>query len=184
MDLAAYAEWGVRLVNTAQPDRDRLLDLAGLRDLLADRPHLAVRATRRDLAALRALRPRLRSVFARADAGAEAETVAALNGLLQRHPVGPQLTGHDGSAWHLHLLERGPAAERYAAAAVFGLAAVVAGHGVARLGLCAAPPCRNAYVDATTNAARRYCSTRCATRAHVAAYRARSRAAGSGGKGA
>ena len=44
-----------------------------------------------------------------------------------------------------------------------------------RLGLCEAPPCRNAYLDTSTNRSRRYCSDRCATRANVAAYRARKR---------
>lgn len=38
-----------------------------------------------------------------------------------------------------------------------------------------APPCRNAYLDTSTNRSRRYCSDRCATRANVAAYRARKR---------
>jgi hypothetical protein len=36
-------------------------------------------------------------------------------------------------------------------------------------------PCRNAYLDTSTNRSRRYCSDRCATRANVAAYRARKR---------
>jgi len=47
--------------------------------------------------------------------------------------------------------------------------------GVDRLGLCEASPCRNAYLDTSTNRSRRYCSDRCATRANVAAYRARKR---------
>ncbi|WP_438818627.1 CGNR zinc finger domain-containing protein, partial [Streptomyces venezuelae] len=35
--------------------------------------------------------------------------------------------------------------------------------------------CRNAYLDPPPNRSRRYCSDRCATRANVAAYRARKR---------
>ncbi|WP_141743598.1 CGNR zinc finger domain-containing protein, partial [Streptomyces abyssalis] len=34
-----------------------------------------------------------------------------------------------------------------------------------------------AYLDTSTNRSRRYCSDRCATRANVAAYRARKRLA-------
>ena len=56
-----------------------------------------------------------------------------------------------------------------------GLAFHLTAHGVDRLGLCEAAPCRNAYLDTSTNRSRRYCSDRCATRANVAAYRARKR---------
>lgn len=56
-----------------------------------------------------------------------------------------------------------------------GLAFHLTEHGVDRLGLCEAAPCRNAYLDTSTNRSRRYCSDRCATRANVAAYRARKR---------
>jgi predicted RNA-binding Zn ribbon-like protein len=60
-----------------------------------------------------------------------------------------------------------------------GLAVHLTEHGVARLGICQAAPCRNAYLDTSTNRSRRYCSDRCATRANVAAYRARKREAAS-----
>ncbi len=56
-----------------------------------------------------------------------------------------------------------------------GLAVQLTELGVDRLGICQAPPCRNAYLDTSTNRSRRYCSDRCATRANVAAYRARKR---------
>lgn len=56
-----------------------------------------------------------------------------------------------------------------------GLAFHLTEYGVDRLGLCEAAPCRNAYLDTSTNRSRRYCSDRCATRANVAAYRARKR---------
>ena len=56
-----------------------------------------------------------------------------------------------------------------------GLAFHLTEHGADRLGLCEAAPCRNAYLDTSTNRSRRYCSDRCATRANVAAYRARKR---------
>ena len=37
--------------------------------------------------------------------------------------------------------------------------------------------CTNVYVDTSPNQSRRYCSDRCSSRANVAAYRARRRAA-------
>lgn len=57
-----------------------------------------------------------------------------------------------------------------------GLAIHLTELGADRLGICQAAPCRNAYLDTSTNRSRRYCSDRCATRANVAAYRARKRA--------
>ncbi|NRQ36044.1 CGNR zinc finger domain-containing protein [Nonomuraea sp. NN258] len=97
----------------------------------------------------------------------EEAMVAKLNALLVRHPVRPQLSGHDGQRWHLHL------AETSAAAAVMGLAAVVAELGPDRLGRCQDPRCARAFLDTSSNRSRRYCSARCATRQNVAAYRAR-----------
>jgi len=60
VDLNSYAELAVRLVNTAGgggEDGDRLVNLDGLRALVADREHLNTGMTRTDLDALRALRP-------------------------------------------------------------------------------------------------------------------------------
>jgi predicted RNA-binding Zn ribbon-like protein len=110
------------------------------------------------------LRAALAAVF---DAGAEERVAALLNALLARYPVRPQLTDHDGQGWHLHL------ADHTGAAAVMGLAAVVAEHGADRLGRCLEPRCSRAFLDTSSNRSRRYCSARCASRANVAAYRAR-----------
>ena len=52
MDLNSYAELAVRLVNTAGAggeDGDRLVNLDGLRALVADREHLNTGVTRNDL---------------------------------------------------------------------------------------------------------------------------------------
>ena len=78
--------------------------------------------------------------------------------------------------WHMHLADHpSNATAGYAAIAAMGLAFHLTEYGVDRLGLCEAAPCRNAYLDTSTNRSRRYCSDRCATRANVAAYRARKR---------
>ncbi|WP_406674145.1 CGNR zinc finger domain-containing protein [Nonomuraea sp. N2-4H] len=118
-------------------------------------------------AELRRLRDELAAVFGAA--GDERAVAARLNALLERYPVRPQLTDHDGSGWHLHL------AEDPAATAVMGLAAVVAELGVDRLGRCQDARCGRAFLDTSSNRSRRYCSARCASRANVAAYRARRR---------
>ncbi|MGP3956284.1 CGNR zinc finger domain-containing protein [Nonomuraea sp. 3N208] len=111
------------------------------------------------------LRDELAAVF---DAAGDDRAVAELlNALLVRYPVRPQLSDHDGHGWHLHL------AEDPAATAVMGLAAVVAELGVDRLGRCREPHCGQAFLDTSSNRSRRYCSARCASRANVAAFRAR-----------
>ncbi|MEV4174417.1 CGNR zinc finger domain-containing protein [Nonomuraea sp. NPDC049709] len=116
---------------------------------------------------LRGLRDELTAVF---DAAGDERAVAErLNALLDRYPVRPQLSDHDGRGWHLHL------AEDPAATAVMGLAAVVAELGVDRLGRCREPHCGLAFLDTSSNRSRRYCSARCASRANVAAFRARRR---------
>ncbi|MFI7703248.1 CGNR zinc finger domain-containing protein [Nonomuraea sp. NPDC049480] len=113
------------------------------------------------------LRDELAAVF---DAAGDDRAVAELlNALLVRYPVRPQLTDHDGGHWHLHL------AEDPAATAVMGLAAVVAELGADRLGRCLEPRCGRAFLDTSSNRSRRYCSARCASRANVAAFRARRR---------
>ncbi|MEW9555726.1 CGNR zinc finger domain-containing protein [Nonomuraea sp. NPDC050783] len=115
------------------------------------------------------LRQELAAVFDAA--GDERAVVARLNALLVRYPVRPQLSAHDGRPWHLHL------AEDPAATAVMGLAAVVAELGADRLGRCREPHCGRAFLDTSSNRSRRYCSARCASRANVAAHRARRRQA-------
>lgn len=116
---------------------------------------------------LRRLRAELAAVFDRADEAAQ--VAALLNALLVRYPVRPQLSDHDGQRWHLHL------ADDRGAAAVMGLASVVAELGAERLGRCLERQCSRAFLDLSSNRSRRYCSARCASRANVAAYRARRR---------
>ena len=63
------------------------------------------------------------------------------------------------------------------AGAVWGLAVWLCEYGSARFGVCADDRCGNVYLDTSSNCCRRFCSERCATRSHVAAHRARKRAA-------
>ncbi|MEU8630288.1 CGNR zinc finger domain-containing protein [Streptomyces sp. NPDC048669] len=184
MELAYYSDYAVRLVNTEEPARnkDALTSVDAVRELFGVNWQAARRATDADVTRFRSVRARLRSVFEAADGGDETLAVDLLNSLLLEFPVSPQISGHDirdvdgKPDWHMHLADHpSNATAGYAATAAMGLAFHLTSYGVDRLGLCEAAPCRNAYLDTSTNRSRRYCSDRCATRANVAAYRARKR---------
>ncbi|QNP65251.1 CGNR zinc finger domain-containing protein [Streptomyces genisteinicus] len=184
MELAHYSDFAVRLVNTEEPARgkDSLTSVEAVRELFGASAQMARRATDADVTRFRSVRARLRAVFTAADDGDENGAVDLLNSLLLEFPVSPQISGHDQRdddgrpLWHMHLADHSSnATTGYAAIAAMGLAFHLTEHGVDRLGLCQAAPCRNAYLDTSTNRSRRYCSDRCATRANVAAYRARKR---------
>ncbi|MFF3602166.1 CGNR zinc finger domain-containing protein [Streptomyces sp. NPDC002463] len=184
MELAHYSDFAVRLVNTEEPARnkDTLTSVEVLRDLFGPATQMARRVTEADLPRFRTVRARLRAVFAAADEGNHTGAVDLLNSLLLEFPVSPQISGHDTldeegrPRWHMHLADHSSnATTGYAAISAMGLAFHLTEFGADRLGLCQAPPCRNAYLDTSTNRSRRYCSDRCATRANVAAYRARKR---------
>ncbi|GAA4864136.1 CGNR zinc finger domain-containing protein [Kitasatospora terrestris] len=184
MELASYADFAVRLVNTEEPQRgtDALTTVDAVRGLFGTPSRAAQLADEADLPRLRAVRTRLRGVFEAAAAGEEVRAVDLLNSLMVEYPVSPVVSGHDypdengRPDWHLHLADNAPtAAANYTAVACMGLAIHLTELGVDRLGICQAAPCRNSYLDTSTNRSRRYCSDRCATRANVAAYRARKR---------
>lgn len=182
MELASYGDLAVRLVNTlgtadpSRPDSDGLADLESLRAMLGGHGAWRERARPEDLLRLRELRSRLREVFESAASGDSRRAVASLNTLLAESVIRPQISDHDSQGWHLHVFEGAPSVSTaYAAAAVMGLAVQLTEIGVDRFGICQAAPCRRVFVDTSTNRSRRYCSDRCASRANVAAYRARRR---------
>lgn len=175
MDLASYADLVIELVNTQEPAEDSLRDLDSLRELLTIRPHLSGRVNRDTLEAMRELRAQLRAIFVAAATHHDDEAIERLNSLLIQHPIHPQISNHDTQPWHLHLTESGSVPDRYAAGAAMGLAVKISDQGIDRLGICRAESCNNVFFDTTTNKSRRYCSDRCASRANVAAFRARQR---------
>lgn len=185
MELSYYSDLAVRLVNTERPERgeDTLTSVESVRELCGNTSRqTARRATEADVGRLRAVRTRLRAVFSAASEGDETRAVDLLNSLLMEFPTSPQISGHGDLAedgrprWHMHLAEHPvTAAAGYTATACMGLAFHLTDLGVDRLGICRAAPCSQAYLDTSTNRSRRYCSDRCATRANVAAYRARKR---------
>ena len=105
-----------------------------------------------------------------------------LNALLLEFPVSPQISGHDyrdddgRPDWHMHLADHPPnATAGYAATAAWASPSTSPSWAWTGWASARRAPCRNAYLDTSTNRSRRYCSDRCATRANVAAYRARKR---------
>jgi len=178
VDLNSYAELAVRLVNTAGgggEEGDQLVNLDGLRALVADREHLNTRVTRGDLDALRSLRAEFRAFFVSCANGDGEDAAARLNALLIQHPVHPQLSGHDGQRWHVHYTDSGSVADKYAAGAATGLAVRLSDLGIDRFGVCQAAGCLGVFIDCSTSNTRRYCSDRCMNRANVSAFRARKR---------
>jgi predicted RNA-binding Zn ribbon-like protein len=111
----------------------------------------------------------LRPVFA----AAPADRPDLVNDLLAAAACRPYITTHDGKPPHLHYsaADAGPVG-RVRAYTAGGLAHLVC-EAPDRLGLCSREGCEMAYVDTSRNGRRRFCSTRCATRVHVAEHRAR-----------
>jgi predicted RNA-binding Zn ribbon-like protein len=182
LDFTSYAELAVRLVNTAVrfgAAPDALASPATFRVLVADRPHLHGQLTHHDLDALRQLRTELTAIFAAAAEGRDADAAERLNGLLVQYPIHPVLVRHDGQQWHLHLDDIGSVSDRFAADAVSGLARTVAQFGMERLGVCAIASCHGAFIDASSNRSRRYCSDHAVARVNLAALHASERS-GSG----
>lgn len=154
-----------------------IVDASSVVRFLADRAWLHDQVTARDAAALRRFQAELRQVFEAADAGDERRVVERINALLASHPVTPYIAGEGPGSWHLHVADRtSSVAELLVAESLMGLATLVCDLGGTRLGVCAATPCTDVFVDTSPNRSRRYCSDRCSSRANVAAYRARQRA--------
>lgn len=130
-----------------------------------------------ELAQVRALRPRLRTLWALVEAGAtdhEDEVVALVNALLAENRALPQLIRHEDFPYHLHATpQEAPLAVRMAVEAAMAMVDVVRQGELDRLRICAADDCRDVLVDLSKNRSRRFCDSACANRTHVSAFRAR-----------
>jgi predicted RNA-binding Zn ribbon-like protein len=172
VNFDAYAHRAVDLVNAP------LSDLDDVKNLVDAEYWVLNETTERDVAVLRRAQKKLREVFELGTGQRDIDAVAALNSLLDAHPVQPRISGHDTSDWHMHVTGRGSSVSaEYLAGAVWGLSVWLCEYGSARFGVCADERCGNVYLDTSSNCCRRFCSERCATRSHVAAHRARKRAA-------
>ena len=170
-DTEVALQSAAALVNTDGRDGDGLADVAALDDFVRENGWTGSRRhDRRELDAVRALRPRLRRLW-EAD---EDEVAALVNALLREGQALPQLVRHDGWDYHLHATtDAAPLADRMAVEAAMALVDVVRQQELDRLRVCGADDFADVLVDLSKNRSRRYCSTTCANRTNVAAFRAR-----------
>jgi predicted RNA-binding Zn ribbon-like protein len=174
VDFIRYAERSAGLLNA------EISDVDALQAHLSDRDWLVPQCTDRDCMLLRKFQRELRPVFEASAAGDTQAVVDGMNELMVRHPITPQISSHDPGHLHIHAASKTQTvAELLVGESLLGLANLVCDLGPTRLGLCAAAPCTNVYVDTSPNQSRRYCSDRCSSRANVAAYRARQKAVAS-----
>ena len=160
----------VELVNSGE-DPDTLLAIDQV-DAWYARHRYTGRRDRNDaeLSELRAIRPVLRELLT-ADRDTAAELV---NRLLADARAMPRLVRHDDIDWHIHAVSPDePLVRRVLVETAMAMADVVRGDEMSRLAVCADDTCAGVVLDLTRNRSRRFCSTACANRVAVAAYRAR-----------
>ena len=125
-----------------------------------------------ELADLRAIRPVLRDLLT-ADRDRAADLV---NAMLADARAVPQLVRHGDVDWHLHAVSPDePLVRRVVVETALAMSDVVRSDEMSRLSVCADRNCGGLVLDLTRNRSRRFCSTTCANRSAVAAYRARTR---------
>lgn len=168
-DLAA-------LVNTLGDEGDTLTTLDDLDAFLAVHQISGTYLrTTDELALVRTLREKLRSVWTRPERDV---TAGIVNELLRDTNARPYLSKHDEWDWHLHVTEPdAPLAMRIGAEAAMAFLELVRHDDLGRLRHCAADDCNDVLIDLSKNHSKRYCDTgNCGNRVNVAAYRARKRA--------
>jgi predicted RNA-binding Zn ribbon-like protein len=182
VDFSHYSsepvELAAELVNTLTAGKhDTIAELSGLRGFLDRHHHLwmedSLPPAEGDVGKVRDLRRRLRAVFEAGDADTASDL---LNKVLADNGAVPRISTHGGSP-HLHFETSGTSFSRWlAVVTAMGLATVVVDQGVERFGVCAAEDCAHVFIDTSRNRSRRHCSTKCASRENVAAFRKRRRA--------
>lgn len=159
------------LVNTGRGSTDLLPDVAALDEFITAGGWTGERT--RDQAELDAVR-KLRGRLERLWDMTEDEAAGLVNALLREANALPQVVKHDGWDYHLHATPPdAPLADRMAVEIAMAFADVIRTGQLHRLRVCAASNCRNVLVDLSRNQSRRFCSTACANRMNVAAYRHR-----------
>ncbi len=163
------------LVNTAptagRDGVDALPDRAALDAFTREWEWTGARAGGDDeLGRVRGLRGRLRPLWELGGDG----VAALVNTLLREGGALPQLVAHGGWGYHLHATPPdAPLADRMAVEAAMAFVDVVRQDELDRVHVCGAEDCGDVLVDLSKNRSRRYCSTACANRVNVAAFRAR-----------
>jgi predicted RNA-binding Zn ribbon-like protein len=171
-DTEASLRAAVSLVNSAE-DPDTLTEIAELDAWYGEHGYTGRRdGDTAELGAMRALRPALRELLL-----AERDHAAELtNALLADAQAVPQLRRHDGLDWHIHAVPAdAPLPRRVAVETAMAMVDLIRSDELSRLSVCADDRCEGLVLDLSRNRSRRYCSTVCANRNAVAAYRARER---------
>ncbi|MEV0201023.1 CGNR zinc finger domain-containing protein [Nonomuraea sp. NPDC050691] len=173
-----FAETGLVALDLANTwdayldEPERLPDAAALRRFCAELSVTRGDAGPGDLAEVRAVRDRLRAVLT-ADPADRSDALARWTSEL---PLRPAVEEADGvPRLRLVPVPGASLAGRLAVRAVQELLDLAAEGDWERVRMCAAAPCRDAFVDRSRPGRRQFCSTRCANRAHAAASRARHR---------
>jgi predicted RNA-binding Zn ribbon-like protein len=171
-DTETALKAAIALVNSAA-EPDTLTEVAHLDAWYAEQGYTGRRdGDAAELRSLRALRPVLRELLT-AERDEAAELVNAL--LADAHAL-PQLRRHDGLDWHIHAVPAdAPLERRVAVETAMAMIDVIRADELSRLSVCADARCDGLVLDLSRNRSRRFCSTTCANRNAVAAYRARGR---------
>ncbi|WP_410598984.1 CGNR zinc finger domain-containing protein [Amycolatopsis sp. lyj-90] len=160
----AAAQIAVDLVNLGDA-----ADPAALTAVFKDRMNTVPAVRESESTEIIAWTARLRNVF---EAAPDAR-VDLVNALLHDSASKPYISTHDGKAPHLHYVDaHAGTVPRVRAYTAGGLAHLVC-DAPDRFGVCSREGCETVYVDVSRNGRRRFCSTRCATRVHVADHRTR-----------
>jgi len=159
------------LVNTGRGGKEQLPDPAALDDFVMTQGWSGERTgDQAELDAVRRLRPRLKRLWEMN----KDDAVTLVNALLREGHALPQLVKHDGWDYHLHATPAdAPLADRIAVEAAMAFTDVIRSGQLDRLRRCGAADCDDVHVDLSKNQSRRFCSTSCANRTNVAAYRTR-----------
>jgi len=160
----------VWLVNSAE-DPDSLLTPADEAAFLSGYGYTGrIDRDQAEVDALRKLRPQLRTMLL----ASRDEMAIAVNEALAGVSLALRLARHDAMDWHLHAVaDDRPLAERVLVETAMALIDVIRAEEGSRISVCADDTCEALALDLSRNRSKRYCSTACANRNAVAAYRAR-----------
>jgi predicted RNA-binding Zn ribbon-like protein len=171
-DTEQALQSAVVLVNSAEPP-DSLTTIEQLDDFYTGFGYTGRRdRTRAEVDAVRATRPRLRELLT-ADRD---EAVELVNNMLAEAQAVPRLVRHDEYDWHVHAIDyQRPLATRILVETAMAMIDLIRADEMSRLDICADHTCDGVVLDLSRNRSKRFCSTTCANRNAVAAYRQRQR---------
>jgi predicted RNA-binding Zn ribbon-like protein len=170
-DTEISLQAAVALVNTSDPDT--LATVAALDEFFTRFGYTGRHErTRAELDQVRSLRGPLRRLLT----APRDEAVAMINEMLSCANAVPQLVRHDRYDWHIHAVPQdAPLATRIQVETAMAMIDVIRENETSRLGVCSDTTCEALVLDLSRNRRKRFCSTTCANRNAVAAYRSRRR---------